>query len=114
MSQLGFVPLQVEKGSRTIASQPAEWKHWARFQLTFEKQLPNAITSISANHNVKNNVFYASGHLVEMYSARKNQPTKVFTKFKENVTALCTRFDAKMFAVGMDSGSYRCWISRTV
>jgi WD40 repeat protein len=49
-------------------------------------------------------VFYASGHLVEMYSARKNEPTKVFAKFKENVTALCTRSDARMFAVGMDSG----------
>ena len=39
-----------------------------------------------------------------MYSARKNEPTKVFAKFKKNVTALCTRSDGKMFAVGMDSG----------
>lgn len=105
MSTLGFVSLQVEKRTRTVASQPAEWKHWARFKPTFEKQLPNAITSISANHNTKNNVFYASGHLVEMYSARKNEPTKTFTKFKENVTALCCRADAKMFATGMESGT---------
>lgn len=72
MSQLGFVPLQIEKGTRTVASQPAEWKHWAKFQQTFEKKQPNAITSISSNHNTKNNVFYAAGHIVEMYSARKN------------------------------------------
>jgi U3 small nucleolar RNA-associated protein 15 len=39
-----------------------------------------------------------------MFSANKAEITKNFTKFKDNVTALCSRNDAKLFAVGFESG----------
>lgn len=104
MESLGYQKLQVERGSRTLSSLPPEWKHWSRFKIAFEKTMPNAINIISSNHNQKNNIFFSAGRIVEMYSCRQAAITKSFTKYKDNVTALSCRNDAKMFAVGLESG----------
>ena len=39
-----------------------------------------------------------------MFDSVSNEIEKSFTKFKDNVTSLCTRTDGKMFAAGLESG----------